>query len=248
VLKTRLTDFTVEVPDRHYLLGQWVPITVRFRLKRAIEVANIKVALRGMEKYSSGKSTHTHNFHEQEHCAVQEVVLAPAPEDGVQQGPDQGIYRSLGRPESTGPVFTWRTGVKLPADGLASVGDSVFYQVKATADVLGWPDPSAEVKVKTAGAKVEFSPAAPPHDHPRDTSPGLVFVPRGQAMPAGVEAPTSGSGLWGWIFICLVGVVALIGSGILLFEMSRAMMAVVAAASALAALGAGLWGFFNKLR
>jgi len=43
-------------------------------------------------------------------------------------------------------------------------------------------------------------------------------------------------------------VVALIGSGILLFEMSRAMMAVVAAASALAALGAGLWGFFNKLR
>ena len=247
VLKTRVADFEVEVPEGHYLLGQWVPVTLRFRLKRAIEVAGIKLTLQGTESWSSGKSTHTHNFHEQEISVLQEAVLAPAPR-GQKLGPNLGIYRSPGQTGSSEPVFTMRTAVKLPRDGLPSVGDGVYYKVKASADVLGWPDPSAEFKIKTVGALVETDPAAPAHDHPQETSPGLVFAARGQDLPEGVEAPTSGSGLWGWILLSLAGVtMAAVGIGLWL-DRPTGWPLLIGAVIGLALLGAGLAGFFRKLR
>ncbi|HHH31090.1 MAG TPA: hypothetical protein ENK57_22465, partial [Polyangiaceae bacterium] len=53
-LATRLSDLTIELPERHFVLGEWVPVTVRCRLKRAVDLERMTLLFQGTEKWSTG--------------------------------------------------------------------------------------------------------------------------------------------------------------------------------------------------
>ncbi len=248
VLNTRLKDFSVEVPEGHYLLGQWVPVKVTFLLKRAVEINELTVQLKGSESWSSGKSTRTEHFHTDETQALEYSVLAPAPREDQPDGPDMGIYRSPGKATTSRPELVLRTAVRLPPDGLPSVGDKVYYKIHAKLDVKGWPNASSEVKLKTVGATVQDATEPPPTDPPWETSPGLVFARQGTALPAGVEAPASGTGLWGWILLCLAGVSAMSFGAYFVYAAAPVLWSVGAWVVGLGLTGAGVHGFYRKIR
>lgn len=246
VLKTRVTDFLIHVPEGHYLLGQWVPVTVTFRLKRAVEVRRVKLTLHGTECWSAGKQSKTHNFYQDERTGLEQTVIALAPGE-VLDGPQLGAYRTPGKSSSTEPVFTWKTAVKLPRDGLPAIHNTVYYQLKASAEMPGWPDPSAEIRIKTVGIRVEGDPEAPEHPQAQETSPGLIFAAPGQPLPSGVEAPSSGSGLWGWIGLSLAGV-ALGCAGVGIWDSTYYPWGWILVPLGIGALVWGVVGFFRKLR
>lgn len=248
MIHTRLKDFTVTVPARHFALGEWVPVVVRFHLKRPVDIERLALTFRGTEQWttSTGKTTttHYHHFHALESVALTDTVLAPWSSDSASVG-GRGVYRSAGFTRGGEPVFEWRTAVQLPAGGLPSAGDvAVYYKVSATMKLRGWPDPTAESKVKTVSARLSVEPPPPESVSVVESSPGLAFVPRGEAAPPGVSVETQGAGaVWASLAAVTLGLV-LLGGGAAVW--SRAADAVSFGAVGVGVLllvagGAGTW-------
>ena len=144
-------------------------------------------------------------------------------------------------------MFEWKTAVQLPADGLPTVGQSsVYYQVKATTKIRGWPDPSKAAKVKTVSARLATEPAHPQLPSPQETSGGLVFLAKGQPAPEGVDITTTGSGIWRWILLCFAGLGLGIPGVALWVDKPSIPFAIMGIAGALV-LVLSLVGFFFKL-
>ncbi|MCC6528272.1 MAG: hypothetical protein IT373_36850, partial [Polyangiaceae bacterium] len=143
ILRTRVGGFGVEVPARPAAFGEWVPVTVRFRLKRSLHVARLGLLFRGTEEWKTGtgkdSQTHYHHFHEEKLAALENVWLAPAPAGHAQQG-GGGAYRDAPRVAGGEAALEWRTHVLMPPTGRPTIDRSVYYTVEAKLEVRGWPD------------------------------------------------------------------------------------------------------------
>ena len=249
IVATRVADYVLEIPDRHFALGEWVPVTVRFRLKRAIHVKKMSLGFHGTEQWSTGsgktRSTHRHHFHEQEQVVLEDTVLglaAPSGKGGA------GAYRSSGRARRTGPIVEWKTAVQIPHDGLPSVGgQTVYYSLKAKTNIRGIvTSPNAGVLVRTVGARLEGGPARPETPPIQESSGDIVFVPPGATAPPGVVAVIHGGGVWRWIALSTLGICAAVGGAAVSIDTPDPIFFVMLAAG-LAALVAGLVGFWIAL-
>ncbi len=232
ILNTRLQSFSLEVPERPIVLGEWVPVVVRFRLKRAIDLVKLKVLLKGTEQWSTGsgnsRSTHYHHFYEQEHTVLEDTVLAI----------DPGSREHL---------FEYRTAIQVPREGLPAVDEStVYYRVNATAEIRGWPDPGAQKDLDVVSLRLDSMPRSPAGVAPQATSQGVVFVPKGANPPPNVDIATAGTTIWWWIITPILGMAMTIAGGLLLVD-TASLLFVGLAAVGFALLVGGLVGFVVTL-
>ncbi|MBI2897849.1 MAG: hypothetical protein HYY06_30100 [Deltaproteobacteria bacterium] len=248
LIRTRVTDFTLEAPDRHFALGEWVPVTLRFRVKRAIDVERVTLTLKGTEQWSTGsgksRTTHYHHFHEETLALLEKRIVAPAPGMGGRAG--AGPYRSSGRSGTKGPVFVARTAVRLPPGGRPTVGGSVYYRLFARAALRGWPDPTAEKHVKTVGARLTAERVRPESPPIEESSGELAILGPGDDPPPGVDVRTAGAGVGGWIGLVVLGLTAAVGSGLVWLDSRMDAYLLVAIVGLLAMVG-GVVGFFVRI-
>lgn len=250
MIHTRLKDFTVTVPERHFALGEWVPVVVRFHLKRPVDIERLALTFRGTEQWttSTGKTTttHYHHFHQVESVALTDTVLAPWPSDSASVG-GRGVYRSAGVTRGGEPEFEWRTAVRLPAGGLPSAGAAVYYKVSATMKLRGWPDPTAESKIKTVSAQLAGEPQPPEAVGVNESSAGLAFVRKGEAPPSGVSVETQGAGaVWAALAAVTLGV-TLAGFGVSIGSRTTAGESFAAMGVGVLLLVAGGFGTWREL-
>jgi hypothetical protein len=229
IIDTRLTDFIIEAPERRMVLGEWVPVSVRFQLKRAIEINSLKITLQGVEYWTTGsgksKRTHTHKFHEQDASFLENTVLAVAP-------------------DATNGEVVVTTSMWIPPYGLPSVPpDAVYYKVHAVADIAGFPDPSAEKKIQTVGALLSEPDVAPEDRLVTETSKDVFFLEKGGSPPAGVDARTRDPAIWMWVLIPTVGLAVSALGTFLAIEESQPFVLL----AGVPLLGIGLLGFYYKL-
>lgn len=201
LIRTRLRDFDLEAPDRA-LLGDALPAIVSFELRRPVDVESIRVVLEGKEHWVTGsgkhRQHHSRTIHSQEVKLAGPCVLAPA-------GP--------------GPArFLARTVLQLPPGGPATVarGNVTSWEVTARAELVGWPDPSKTLKVLVAAAR-GAAPVPEIPETPEQSSTGVVFVPRGEAGPAGVDVSTAASPIWPWLLMPFAGGALVALDGVLWF-------------------------------
>lgn len=211
LLDTRLADFEVALPERAFVVGEWVEPEVRFRLKRPIDVAKLTLDFRVFERWTTGsgnnRRTHRREIHHEQRVVLEDHVLGLTEARGVMPG---GAYRGGGpsadRPE--GPVFLWRVPFQLPMDGPPALGSSLNYELKADLDIRGWPDADKLVKVPTVAARLSGALPRPEERSFEETSGDVAAVPRGDSRD-GVNTDISGGGVWSWIGLSTLGVMGL---------------------------------------
>lgn len=244
-LATRLSDLTIELPERHFVLGEWVPVTVRCRLKRAVDLERMTLLFQGTEKWSTGsgnsRRTHYHHFHEQQLLGLSNTVIAPV---SSKIGAAGGVYRSAGRPRIEGPFLVWETAVQLPVDGLPT-SRGVYYKLQAKLELRGLPHATLEKKVPTVSARLIERPATPHLLPVAETSGQLVFVPEGATPPAGVDASVRGGGVMRWVLLTTAGLAGLAGAAFL--ASLSLTMGVGAGLLALLLTAGGLFGYWSAL-
>lgn len=254
LLDTRLSGFEIALPKRRFVLGEWIEPEVRFRLKRPIDVASLKLELHVFERWTtgSGKSRRTHRreVHHEERVVLEDQILGLGEARGATPG---GAYRGGGptvaRPE--GPVFVWRTPFLLPADGPPSLGSKLNYELKADLDIRGWPDASKQAKVETVAARLTGPMARPEERTHAETSGDVVAVPAGEVRD-GVDTDIGGGGVWGWIGVSTLGVggvaaaVVALGTAPLIPLPPVVFLAI--AGLSVAVLFVGLFGFQRAVR
>ncbi len=234
LINTRLKDYKLEIPDRPMLLGEWVPVAVRFELKKAIALERLKLHLRGVEKWTTGSgknsTTHYHYFYDQEISELPETILAVSP-------------------GARGSEAVVRSAVQLPLDGMPCLGTgSVYYELKATAEIKGWPDPSATEKIPVLGATLETEGTPPPAVPVKESSRDVIVLATGERPPLGVDISTAMGAIWLWLFMPVLGLGLGIGGLFAHFEGIATVEGVpVLLVAGAAILVLGLLGLFAKI-
>lgn len=151
--RARLGDIRVDVGARPRLLGEWVPVSVGFSVRNAVEVDEVTVRLEGLEHWSTGagnsRRSHTRCFHEDAKCLLSHVWLA-VPSD----------RRGEGRPR-----FEWSGAMRLPPDGLPAVSDGavpyLLYKVEVDTALSAWGREVVSQRIPSMAARIEPPPPAP---------------------------------------------------------------------------------------
>jgi hypothetical protein len=245
--RSRVTDFELTVPERHLALGEWIPLTIRFRLKRPVDVAALTIKLDGTKRWRSGDYSKSHCFHEESVMLLEDVVLASRPDASA--GAKGGIYRRRAHATVDPGVFEVTVPMRLPPDGWPTVEGKITYTAAATLELRGWPDPSAQVKLPTFSALVEPVLDRPHALSVEEASPGIAIVAIGTTPPPGVDITVARDRIWPWVAIPTLGAAITVGSLAMAIEETNPPWLLLAplAALGLAAVAYGLWGFYTRL-
>ncbi len=251
ITRTRVRDSELVLPERRVAHGEWFPVIVRFAARRPFQLAKLELTFSGSERWSTGsgdsRRSHREVFHTEAQTILRDRIIAIGAEEASDGG--GGAYRERGRRRRrrNGPVFEWRTGFRLPANGPPSAASGLTYDLKVQLDIEGLPDVSRVARLRTLGARVHPLPPAGDPPPPEMTSGELTFLKPGDPVPAGVDARLGAGGLMRWVLLSFVGVALAIG-GLVGLANGMALAAVpFALGGALVALsvGAFLWTLYR---
>ena len=200
---------------RPLALGEWFPVTVRFRVKRTVEVKSVSVRLEGVAEWRSGAGKASRQrrstFYEHEEIDLERVVVVPGESLPAPSGSGGGIYRRPVRQSvgPGGPVVEWSTVLRLPPDGPPVLLDGPHYLLRVAVRLEGVPDIEIERKLAVVSVRLSTPVARPETQGARDTSGDLSFVPAGAT---GVHPYRAGPARW--LFLGGLSLTAFTGAAI----------------------------------
>lgn len=173
-----LRDFTVELRDRPYLHGEWVPVRLSFRVHRRVVVERLTLTLRAVETWMERNGSSETQSHEDQRVILGGDELVPT----KRRRGGRGVYRGGGRAGRVkGPVFVCERSFQIPPMGPPSVtqhGIRVMrYEVVADATLRDATNLTAAAELTTRSIRIDPPPPAPGEPSLAETCGDVDIMP-----------------------------------------------------------------------